>query len=212
MTELDDMQVVSVKQDPSGVSAQPATRQQSSSSSSSQQHDSQAVHKSQPVISEVDTTSNIQDNHSSSKGSGFRFPSSKLQFNSRRPQSQQNRTTDASNLLANVNGRHSDDSGSVSSSGRLDPFLTAVTDARNTKSGTSSSSKSAVDDSTMRAVASTRMQAVDLSSNPAPAREPGGSSSGVQPDYELVYRGQVDLGDAWEGFGRNIMPTKYLKV
>ena len=74
--------------------------------------------------------------------------------------------------------------------------------------GTSSNDS---EQSVMTAVATTRMEAVQL--QPGASATAGGDDEGVvQPKFELVYRGQVDLGDAWEGPGVTAAATKYPKV
>ena len=73
------------------------------------------------------------------------------------------------------------------------------------------SSSGECETSLMTAVATTRMQEVTVRS--------GVSSEAledlegvVQPEYEVVYRGQVDLADAWEGPPAQVAPARYPKV
>ncbi|DBA92788.1 hypothetical protein WJX77_000098 [Trebouxia sp. C0004] len=51
--------------------------------------------------------------------------------------------------------------------------------------------------SLLTAVATTRMEAVSLQAGAAPATE-GVHDGVVQPHYEIVYRGQMELSEAWE--------------
>ena len=63
----------------------------------------------------------------------------------------------------------------------------------------------------MTPVATTRMEAVIVNADaPKPAAEVGGAV--VQPEYELVYRGQLDLAEAWAGPGIDMAPAKQPKV
>ncbi len=78
--------------------------------------------------------------------------------------------------------------------------------------GTSSAiSSGESDQSLLTAVATTRMEAVSLQAGAAPATE-GVLDGVVQPQYEIVYRGQVDLSEAWEGPGVSVASAKYPKV
>ena len=67
------------------------------------------------------------------------------------------------------------------------------------------------DQSLLTAVATTRMDAVSLQAGAAPSSE-GVLDGVVQPQYEIVYRGQMDLSEAWEGPGINIALAKCPKV
>lgn len=67
------------------------------------------------------------------------------------------------------------------------------------------------DQSLLTAVATTRMEAVSLQGGAAPATE-GVLEGVVQPQYEIVYRGQMDLSEAWEGPGINVALAKCPKV
>ena len=67
------------------------------------------------------------------------------------------------------------------------------------------------DQSLLTAVATTRMEAVSLQAGAARSSE-GVLEGVVQPQYEIVYRGQMDLAEAWEGPGINVASAKCPKV
>ncbi len=67
------------------------------------------------------------------------------------------------------------------------------------------------DTNLMTAVATTRMEAVSLKAGVPRAAE-GGATGVIQPKYNVVYRGQVDLSDAWEGPGATVAAAKHPKV
>ena len=67
------------------------------------------------------------------------------------------------------------------------------------------------DQSLLTAVATTRMEAVSLQAGAAQSSE-GALDGVVQPQYEIVYRGQMDLSEAWEGPGINVVSAKCPKV
>ena len=67
------------------------------------------------------------------------------------------------------------------------------------------------DSGLMTAVATTRMEAVSLQAGVPPAAE-GVAEGVVQPKYEVVYRGHMDLSQAWEGPGVDVAPARYPKV
>lgn len=160
---------------------------------------SPVVQSSQPTISEVATTSNSHANQSAAKASGFRFPSSKTSLSKVKSQPARNSIRDGMFAAGN-------------SSAKPDQLMTAVTAARNGIPQTPSGSSGGDADSAMTAVVTTRLQGVELGSKTEGAVESSSGSGGVQPEYELVYRGQVDLGDAWEGPGRNNVPARYPKA
>lgn len=65
----------------------------------------------------------------------------------------------------------------------------------------------------MRPVATTRMEAVAVNAAGRKATAETGSAGGeVQPTYELVYRGHMDLAQAWEGPGVEVASAKMPKV
>ncbi len=67
------------------------------------------------------------------------------------------------------------------------------------------------DQNLLTAVATTRMEAVSLQAGAARSNE-GFLDGVVQPQYEIVYRGQMDLSEAWEGPGINVASAKCPKV
>ena len=67
------------------------------------------------------------------------------------------------------------------------------------------------DQTLLTAVATTRMEAVSLQAGAAGSSE-GVLDGVVQPQYEIVYRGQMDLSEAWEGPGINVASAKCPKV
>ena len=65
----------------------------------------------------------------------------------------------------------------------------------------------------MTAVATTRMEAVPVNAAERKATaQLGGAEGEVQPKYELVYRGLMDLAQAWEGPGVEVASAKLPKV
>lgn len=213
---------MTVKQDPQGgLAPTPGWSKNSQQRSNGQISSNQAVQNSQLVVSEVATSSNSHANQSASKASGFRFPSRKSQPQAgaepEQDRRQRSSLLDVSNLgstglTTGVRGRSNDNSAASNSSDGPDHLMKAVSAARSSKPGSSSSSSTADADSMMTAVATTRMQSVDLSGGSDSAAGSGSGSNGAQPEYELVYRGQVDLGDAWEGPGRNNVAAKHPKA
>lgn len=199
------VQVVSIKQDsesnptPLATNEQPSMSQKGRAQADAQLGSSPVVQSSQPTISEVATTSNSHANQSAAKASGFRFPSAKTSLTKAKSQP-------AGNSI------HNGMSAAGNSSAKPDQLMTAVTAAHNGIPQTPSGSSGGGADSAMTAVATTRLQGVKLGSNTEGAVESSSGSGGVQPEYELVYRGEVDLGDAWEGPGRNNVPARYPKA
>ena len=65
----------------------------------------------------------------------------------------------------------------------------------------------------MTPLATTRMEAVALNAaNRKATAELGAGDQKVQPKYELVYRGRMDLAQAWEGPGVEVASAKMPKV
>ena len=73
----------------------------------------------------------------------------------------------------------------------------------------------------MTPVATTRIETVSVNAA-APRTAAEGDSLGgvgvedgvtpVQPEYEVVYRGQMDLAEAWEGPGVDVASARHPKV
>lgn len=106
--------------------------------------------------------------------------------------------------------------GQSQASSKADSDICAAPDSLTTAGYVSKADRSnrteSGDDELMTAVATTRMQAIDLGCSPLDLPEPSSGSECAEPQHELVYRGQVDLADAWEGPGSKSVPTRYPKV
>lgn len=65
----------------------------------------------------------------------------------------------------------------------------------------------------MTPLATTRMEAVAVNAaERKAAAQLGGGEEEVQPEYELVYRGHMDLAQAWEGPGVEVASANLPKV
>ena len=62
----------------------------------------------------------------------------------------------------------------------------------------------------MTPVATTRMEAVSMQGDVS--RASGPEADVVQPKYEIVYRGHMDLAEAWEGPGVDTASAKQPQV
>lgn len=123
-----------------------------------------------------------QESGRAAKSSGFKFPSARVL------------KQDAAPITSLSHSK------TASSSGASSSRLGSAADAD-------------ADSELMRPVATTRMEAVTVNAAGDKATAETGSANGeVQPTYEIVYRGHMDLAQAWEGPGVEVASAKMPKV
>ena len=145
---------------------------------------SSSQQESRSLMTEV-SSSKTQGSGRGAKPSGFRFPSPGVAKQDTAPIGFQSRSRTASSQASSMT---TSSSSRVGSSGDAEPDL-------------------------MTPLATTRMEAVAVNAaERKAAAQLGGGEEEVQPEYELVYRGHMDLAQAWEGPGVEVASANLPKV